>query len=403
MKKWLSVVAVMVFCLGLVIGVACGGEEEEEGVKVVKTGSALPLSGFYGAVVGIPAMHASELAYEKVGEFTVAGQRYRWKAIYEDNMWTGAGGVAATTKLIYEDGVKFIGQGGADPAGAAQTICEEAGVIMFTAACPPALLGPDKPHTFQTSATFIMDTPVLFQYVAETYPEVKTVAVAFIDNAFGHAMGEAAIDAIPYFGFDLVSVDWVPVGVTELYPLATKLVDINPDLILCDVTILKPMQEMGYKGKSAYISWADSYGEYVGWENCQGVMIYMPNPYGAGLTQELRDFFAEIKQRYGDEPSHGPYQVVVVAGLMNQVMQKAGTVDDVDKIMETMWSGEYFDTPLGPMRFGGKELIGINNILLWPGMISEVRDHELVLVYEMSPDEAYQLACQAYGDRYLPK
>jgi hypothetical protein len=35
MKKWLSVVAVMVFCLGLVIGVACGGEEEEGGVKEV--------------------------------------------------------------------------------------------------------------------------------------------------------------------------------------------------------------------------------------------------------------------------------------------------------------------------------------------------------------------------------
>lgn len=83
-------------------------------------------------------------------------------------------------------------------------------------------------------------------------------------------------------------------------------------------------------------------------------------------------------------------------------MQKAGTVDDVDKMMEVMWSEVYFDTGLGPMRFGGNELIGINNILLWPGLIHEIRGQDCVLVYEMTPDEAYDLACEVYGDMYMP-
>jgi hypothetical protein len=37
-KKWLSVAAIVALCLALVIGVACGGGEEEEGVKEVKFG-----------------------------------------------------------------------------------------------------------------------------------------------------------------------------------------------------------------------------------------------------------------------------------------------------------------------------------------------------------------------------
>ncbi|GAI96684.1 unnamed protein product [marine sediment metagenome] len=119
---------------------ACGGGGEEEGgVKEVKLGIGLPLSGFVGTVVGIPAMNAFELANEKIGEFTVAGQRYRWDLIIEDNLWTGAGGVATATKFIYEDGVKIMHQSGADAAGAAQTICEEAGVLMNMSTAPPAL------------------------------------------------------------------------------------------------------------------------------------------------------------------------------------------------------------------------------------------------------------------------
>jgi ABC-type branched-subunit amino acid transport system substrate-binding protein len=405
MKKWLSVAAVVVLSLTLVIGVACGGGGDGGGgIKTLKTGAGLPMTGIAGAALGMPCVHAYEVLKDDYPlVFNVAGQDYQFETILEDNYWTAAGGVATATKFIYEDGVKIMSQGGPDACGASQTMCEQAGVMLFTAGCGPEMLGPHMPHTFQVSATFIIDTPVLFQYIKETYPEVQTVSVAFTDLALGHAMGEAAIDAMPYFGFDLVSVDWVPVGMTELYPLATKLADIDADLILCDVTILKPMREMGYEGKTAYISWAESYGESIGWENYQGAMIYCANPYGGGLTPELEEIFNKIEERYGDDPSHGPYQIIVNRNLVPQIMQEAGTVDDVDKMLEVMWSGVYFDTPLGPMRFGGKELIGINNILLWPGMVHEIRDHDCVPVYEMTPDEAYDLACDVYGDLYMPK
>jgi hypothetical protein len=55
MKKWVSVTAVVVLCLALMIGVACGGGGEEKGVKEVKFGFGGPLSGLSGAIIGLPA------------------------------------------------------------------------------------------------------------------------------------------------------------------------------------------------------------------------------------------------------------------------------------------------------------------------------------------------------------
>ena len=241
---------------------------------------------------------------------------------------------------------------------------------------------------------------MLFQYVTETYPEVETVAIAMDDSGFGHAVGEAAIDAAPYFGLEVVAVEWTPVGTMEFYPVATKLVDINPDLIICTVLVLQPMREMGYEGHTAYIAWAESYGEYIGYENYQGAMIYQPNPYGADLPQEVRDFFIEIEERYGDEPSMGPYFTATFLFVMTEVLKKAGTVDDVDRILETMRT-ETFNTWIGPVHFTGEELVGVSNMMLWPATVHEIRGEEYTLVFEMSTDEAYDLACDAYGDRYL--
>jgi hypothetical protein len=82
-----------------------------------------------------------ELAAEKIGEFTAAGERYRWKLVFEDSQWTSAGGMATVPKLIYQDGVKFMNQGG-DAGPAAQPICEEARVLLEMAGVGIEHLGP---------------------------------------------------------------------------------------------------------------------------------------------------------------------------------------------------------------------------------------------------------------------
>ena len=86
MKKWPSAIAVVVLSLALVIGIACGGGEEEEGVTKLKWGHGAIFWGTGGAVAGLPFKWASTLAREKIGVFEVAGEQYEWDFIYEENV-----------------------------------------------------------------------------------------------------------------------------------------------------------------------------------------------------------------------------------------------------------------------------------------------------------------------------
>jgi hypothetical protein len=37
-------------------------------------------------------------------------------------------------------------------------------------------------------------------------------------------------------------------------------------------------------------------------------------------------------------------------------------------------------------------------MMLWPTQVHEIRGEDYVLVFEMSPDEAYELAMEVYGE-----
>ena len=394
MKKWLVVAAIMVLCLALVIGVACGGGGGPA-VKEVKISFGLPLSGLMGNIVGIPAKLGLELAAEKIGEFTVAGESYRWKPIIEDNQWTSAGGVATATKLIFGDRVKIMHQAGSDAGAAAQAICEESGVLLDIAGGEMGLLGPDKPHTFHTSPTYVVHTPVFFHWLTTAHPEVRTVAIAMSDDEIGHAVADAAIPAAEYFGYQVVTVDYYPPATVEFYPLATKLVSMDPDLVIGSVLTLKPMKEMGWDGLTAFIGWSSAFGNFAGWENVQGFLVYQPNPMGEKLPQAVSEFAADFRRHYGAEFTMCAYYAATILQVLTEALKKAGTVDDVNKIISVLET-ETFDTMVGPLRYGGEGLVGVGHMLLWPAPIAEIRDHAYQVIAEFTPEEAETLAVEVY-------
>ena len=396
MKKWASVAAIVVLCLALVIGIACGGGEEEGGgVKEVKFGFGGPLSGLSGAVIGLPAKQGIELAAETIGEFTVAGERYRWKVIVEDNMWTSAGGVATATKLIYEDGVKIMHQSGGDAGMSAQAICEESGVLLDISGGGITALGPDRPHTFQTSPTYIMHTPVLFQWLTTAHPEVQRVGAVNQDDQTGHMVADAFVSSAEYFGLEVVANEFVPSGTTEFYPVGTKVVAADPELVeIYPGTGWPELKELGYEGLGAHVLWSTSAGDTAGWDNVQGFLAYQPNPFGE-MSQELKDFCAAFEDRYGTELTMGPLYAATIVYIFTEAMQKAGTVDDVDKIIDVL-EAETFDTWVGPIKYGGEGLVGIGHVALWPAYVAEISDHDYNVIYEMSAEEAEALAIEVF-------
>ena len=397
MKRWLSLAAIVVLCLALVVSVACGGDEdEEEGVKEVKFGIGAPLSGLMGAVLGIPTQQGFELANDYIGEFTVAGERYEWNLIFENNGWSSQGGHASTTKLIIEDGVNFVTQIGGDSAMAAQTLCEESGVILFASGIPLDAFGPDKPHTFGPAPAAAPTAAALFKYVSEAHPEVETASAASDDSTTSHMLAEAAEAAAKYFGLEWLETEYFPPGTTEFYPLATKIADKNPDLCCAWISVIQPLREMGWEGITAFADWATSYGEGQGWENFEGHLHYYPGPYGEGLPEAVKEIAAEYQQRFGEEFPQMAFQCVVQLYYMTDALKKAGTVDDVDRIMATLET-ETLDSPVGPVRFGLREVDGIGHQFMMPYWVGEIRGGEYHRVFELSIDEAEALVNEIWG------
>jgi len=394
MKKWLSAAAVVVLCLALVIGVACGGGEEEEGVKEVKFGAGLPLAGLWGAVIGIPAKNGVELANEKIGVFEVGGEQYRWKLYAEENYWTTAGGVASASKLIYENGVKIMHQSGTDAGRAAQSLCEGSGVLLDGSA-GLGFLGPDKPHSFYFAPSYETHAPAFFHWLTEEHPEIRTVSAAATDDMLGHELANACKESAEYFGLDWLGAEYIPPGTVELYPIATKLMTKDPDLVIGSVLTMQPMLEMGWDGLTAFIGWTSGFCDIAGWENVQGFLIYQPNPLGGDQPKPVRDLAREFRERYGASFTMCVWYGATILYVMTEALQKAGTVDDVGKIIEVLET-ETFDTTVGPLRYGGEELDGIGHMLLWPAPIAEIRDHSYHVIAEYTPAEAEALAIEVY-------
>jgi ABC-type branched-subunit amino acid transport system substrate-binding protein len=396
MKKWLSLAAIVVLCLALVTGIACGeGEEEEAGVKELKFGVGIPLSGIYGAIVGLPAKYAFELAAEDIGVFTVGGEEYRWKLIFEENNFTSAGGVASATKLITDDNVDFMHQVGAAAGMAVEPITSEKGIIMDISGADPEHFGPDKPLLFQVAATWAINIPSFFDWLSKEHPEVKRVTIATTDDATGFAIADACTAAAEYYGLEVVDTEFTAPGAVELMPVATKIMRYDPDLFVGEPRIYQIMQDMGYEGLGATYYWLDSYAEQAGWDTVQGYLICMPHPFG-GLWPEVEAVRVEFEDRYDQEFMPAPFWALNVMYVITDALRQAGSVDDIDKIIETMETGT-FDSMVGPLSYGAEVLTGIGHMVIWPSPIYEcIGEDEYRTLTVYTPEETEAILAEVY-------
>ena len=397
MKKWVSAVVAVALSLALVIGIACGEEEEEE-VKELKYGVGTTFIGMVGAVAGLPHRYAKELATERIGEFEVGGERYVLDYIFEENNFDIAGGRTSTTRLIYDHGVKFMRQAGADPAIAAREITEEEGVILFWGAGSLFDLGPDYPHTFMDILCYDLETPPLFDWLSQEHPEVKTVVMTHTEDRMGQVILVAAETACDYYGLEL-HTEAVTYATVEYYPIATKLMTYDPDLVIGGLDLFRAMWDMGYEGPCAVSYWVEAALGAVPWDKAAGnVILYQPQVVG-DIWPEVAAFVDEYEASYGLDATPSVFQGALTPYVFVEVLKQAGTVDDVDKIIETMETGT-FDSPIGPVYFGGEALNGIGHALVYPAPILEVvgpGEYQLLKLY--SPEEVEAIAAEIYLGR----
>jgi hypothetical protein len=99
----------------------------------------------------------------------------------------------------------------------------------------------------------------------------------------------------------------------------------------------------------------------------------------------------EYEARYGEPYELTAFYAAMQLYILTDVLRKAGTVDDMDRILPTI-DTETFDTPIAPMPFGGKNIIGLNRTVLWPVWIQEFRGEDWHIIAQSTGDEAKAIA-----------
>jgi branched-chain amino acid transport system substrate-binding protein len=402
MKRWLSIAAVVVLCLTLVIGIACGGGEgeEEEGVTELKFGFGLCFEGLVGAIIGVPARHAWELTNEEIGVFEVGGKPCRWKLIFEENHFNTAGGVASAIKLILDDNIDIMWQFGSDASMAAYEYCHDAEMIMDASGLPSYMLGPDKPYMFQVSLTADFMYPHFFDWLSREHPEVQRVVVVTTEDLMGQSIAYPVEALCEYYGLEETTV-WYPTGTVEYFPIATKVMTYDPDLVIWSELAFDEMWDLGYDGWFVTMGFEEALAGELDWYKCTGT-VFEVGPHMHGPWPEVQAFREQFEKEYGYECGTWPTYTRQVLMVWTEVLKKAGTVDfenDMDKIIETAET-ELFDTPYGPCLFGGEVVNEIGHILITETAINVIAGpSDYQLVEHMTAAENEALALEVYGGK----
>ena len=190
---------------------------------------------------------AMEFAINKVGGLNVGGEKYQVEVIQYDTNNQMDSAMAAANRLIFEDKVKFMmGESFCD---AWAPLNEENKIVTTVLANGPMIFKPEFRYTFMPCFT-TSQQHLANKWFVDKYPTKKTWLLALPDHQFGRMMGAIFAGELKT-DFDLnATVEYYPPSQQDLSALATKVKNINPDVVMSfEMLVMKAIWQGGWKGQ----------------------------------------------------------------------------------------------------------------------------------------------------------
>lgn len=357
--------------------------------KVIKIGFLAPLTGAVAAW-GKPGLEGCQIWAEWVnaaGGVKLADGNYMVEFVGYDEEYDPAKARTGATKLIREDGVKFIMMLGGDPWPGVQPVAEKTGMLFSTLL--PSDLSPDTTTLLAPAEVHPIYNVTGVEWLAENKPELKTAVMCAQDDALGLPSVATYLAAFEAAGITMQAEPLLfDPATTDFAPVVTKLMSTNPDIISLDTCyadyvhpICEQLFQQGYKGQIISCT-ADFYPQMIektSKEFMEGFIFQFPDFDDPALNQDFinfqnpNGFYAEYVKRFGaNEWGAVSWEYASIMDLWKAGAEKAGSAEP-DAVLAAMKEGGKGQHIFGEADWWGTDLFGIDNALVgnWPVVVIE--------------------------------
>jgi branched-chain amino acid transport system substrate-binding protein len=338
--------------------------------KEIMIGGSVPLSG-PGAAIGITAQRTFEHAVELINAegIEIGGDRYALKAHFYDNKYVPAEAVTVVEKLL-ADGTRFLfslGSGNSVPVVGKTTAAKC--LQMSMASGKSHLTSPEFPLSFRVQPTNETAWAV-YPWLKTARPKVKKVGHMNPSDEAGFTESDDRTMIAQKNGFTNIAKEFFKRGATDFYPVATRLVAANPDLIDFGGTIgrdqalgCKALRELGYKGEIMLgYSDARSFIEVAGASAAEGTILF--DTLAEPQTEKQKALVNWWLKTYGPPFPSFACTVWDAPFVLAQAIRKAQSADPV--AIAKVMTGMEWDGLFGKSRFGMKSVYGIDTTITRP-------------------------------------
>jgi branched-chain amino acid transport system substrate-binding protein len=337
----------------------------------IKIGCITPLTGPMTGY-GLPTKAALEYCSEKLNaEGGIMGRKVA--PVFRDEQLSAEVSVRAAKDLVYNEGCKIIGGciSSGDAIAVSMAVKDMNGKAFYTVYCAASsVVTEEKFHPYTSRASINSTGWSRCVAIASAKKWGKTVKKIYCinpDYAYGHAVHNEFLDYWKKHApqAKVIGEAWPPLGSTDFTSYITAILGAKPDLVqTClyggDATVF--MKQASAYGLLQKVKVADQdLGLMPFLNNLRkgnpaapiGLLTATPYPFYLFNDPENVEFYTEVHKRSGWYPDMMGYSPHFYLKLLKYAMEKAGTTDDLKKLVEVFDEGFTVDTMIGKIQLRG--------------------------------------------------
>lgn len=321
------------------------------------------------------------------GGFEIDGKKYKIEIVSIDDRNDPKVAVSGAERLVYQEGIRYIIGPNIDTTAAAIVpVIEKAGAMNFPYAFSRQLYVQPRSNSVLGMIASYQAGPVIYQHLRDNYG-VKTVAFVARNESDSLNQRNEGISAAKTLGLRVVAEnDTYEPGTTDYFPIMTRLVRLNPDLIVLSGAapsdaplLIKSARQLGYTGLMSTETAQDAkILQQVAGKAANGFISV-----GGAYTQALgSDFMREFAKAYedvaGEWNDEAGTKVYALEMILNAIKAAgADAIDDIDAFKAVIPSFSMENPFLvgNPMiGFVGKPFFGQKRQLPIPMVVNAFED-----------------------------